>query len=106
MVMPRGVSLSELETSGKGPGFDSASTVFKKKKKASAMYFWIGAAVIVVIIAVLLVLAFFTKPGRSNKVGRVTPCAPLFFPFHLPLSPEIQEGKLLDPGQNLLASLF
>ncbi|HEY1663981.1 MAG TPA: FHA domain-containing protein [Verrucomicrobiae bacterium] len=65
MVMPRGVSLSELETSGKGPGFDSASTVFKKKKKASAMYFWIGAAVIVVIIAVLLVLAF-SKAGPQQ----------------------------------------
>ncbi len=59
MVMPRGVSPSELETSGRGPGFDSTSTVFKKKKKQSAMYFWIGALVVVVIIAVLIVMAIF-----------------------------------------------
>ncbi len=59
MIMPRGVSLSELESSGRTPGFDSTSTVFKKKKKKSALYFWIGAAVVVVVIAVLLVLALF-----------------------------------------------
>ena len=58
MVMPRGVSLSELETSGRSPGFDNSSTGFKKKKKKSAMYFWIGAALIVVLIGVLLYMAF------------------------------------------------
>jgi pSer/pThr/pTyr-binding forkhead associated (FHA) protein len=57
MIMPRGVSLSELEGSGRSPGFDSASTIFKKKKKKSALYFWIGAAVVVVVIAVLLFMA-------------------------------------------------
>lgn len=58
MIMPRGVSLSELETSGKGPGFEGTSTVFRKKKKKNAMYFWIGAGVIVIIIVVLLMMAF------------------------------------------------
>jgi pSer/pThr/pTyr-binding forkhead associated (FHA) protein len=58
MVMPRGVSLSELETSGRSPAFDNSTTGFKKKKKTSAMYFWIGAAVVVVVIAVLLYMAF------------------------------------------------
>lgn len=57
MVMPRGVSLSELETSGSGRGFDTASA-FKKKKNKSSLYFWIGAAVVVILIVVLLVMAF------------------------------------------------
>jgi pSer/pThr/pTyr-binding forkhead associated (FHA) protein len=56
MVMPRGVSLSELETSGRGPGFEGTSTVFKKKKRKSALYFWIGAAIVVVVIVVLLAI--------------------------------------------------
>lgn len=67
MVMPRGVSLSELETSGRGgtAAFESTG-VFKKKKKKSAMYFWIGAAVVVVVIAALLAVAFFkTKSGSQ-----------------------------------------
>jgi pSer/pThr/pTyr-binding forkhead associated (FHA) protein len=66
MVMPRGVSLSELETSGKGGVFEGTSTIFKKKKAKSAMYFWIGAAVIVVVIAVLLILAFSKASTQSQ----------------------------------------
>jgi len=57
MVIPRGVSLSELETGGRGPGFDTTSSVFSKKKNKGGFYFWIVAAVGVLIIIVLIIVA-------------------------------------------------
>ncbi|HEY3762217.1 MAG TPA: FHA domain-containing protein [Verrucomicrobiae bacterium] len=66
MVMPRGVSLSELETSGKGgTGTFESTGAFKKKKKQSAMYFWIGAAVIVLIILGFLVKALSSVGSKQ-----------------------------------------
>lgn len=56
MVMPRGVSMSELESGGRGPGFDSTSTVFKKKKNKTGRYFWIGFGIAVGIIIVLILV--------------------------------------------------
>jgi len=58
MVMPRGVSLDQLEQGGKKAGFDTNSTVFKKKKNNGGKLFWIlggvGVLIIVVLIFVLL----------------------------------------------------
>jgi len=56
MVMPRGVSLDQLEQGGRKPGFDTASTVFKKKKNKAAQYFWIAAGIFIFIIVVLIIV--------------------------------------------------
>ena len=56
MVIPRGVSLSELEGGGRPPGFDT-SKEFSKKRNRGGLYFWIGVVIVVIIIAVLLYMA-------------------------------------------------
>ena len=53
MVIPRGVSLSELEGGGRPPGFDT-SKEFSKKRNRGGVYFWIGVGIVGVIIVVLL----------------------------------------------------
>jgi pSer/pThr/pTyr-binding forkhead associated (FHA) protein len=57
MVMPRGVSLSELEGGGRKPGLDTTSSVFSKKRNKSGMYFWIGAGIGIIIIIALIFFA-------------------------------------------------
>jgi pSer/pThr/pTyr-binding forkhead associated (FHA) protein len=57
MIIPRGVSLGDLEKSGRPPGFDN-STVFSKKKNRANTYFLIGVVLIAVIIIVLLISVF------------------------------------------------
>jgi len=59
MVMPRGVSLDQLEQGGKKAGFDTSSTVFKKKKNNSGKLFWIiaGAGMLVILILIIVVVA-------------------------------------------------
>jgi pSer/pThr/pTyr-binding forkhead associated (FHA) protein len=57
MVMPRGVSLSDLETGGRRTGLDTTSNAFSKKRNKSGMYFWIGAGIGIVIIIVLIFFA-------------------------------------------------
>ena len=54
MVMSRGVSMSELESGGRGPGFDTTSTVFSKKRNKGGQFFWIVAGIGVVVIIVLI----------------------------------------------------
>lgn len=48
-----GVSLSDLESGGRVPGFDS-STIFTKKKKGKAMFFWIGVGAVLFIILIII----------------------------------------------------
>jgi pSer/pThr/pTyr-binding forkhead associated (FHA) protein len=64
MVIPRGVSLSELEGGGRPPGFDT-SKEFSKKRNRSGIYFWIGVAIVGVIIVVLLLMAL-----QAVKTGK------------------------------------
>jgi pSer/pThr/pTyr-binding forkhead associated (FHA) protein len=59
MVIPRGVSLSELEGGGRPPGFDT-SKEFSKKRNRGGIYFWIGVGIVGVIIVVLLLMALIT----------------------------------------------
>ena len=54
MVIPRGVSLSDLESGGRPPGFDTKNTAFTKKRNKSGIYFWIGALIVILIILGLL----------------------------------------------------
>jgi len=56
MVIPRGVSLDQLEQGGRRPGFDTSSTVFKKKKNKTGQYFWIAAGIGIFIIVVLIIV--------------------------------------------------
>jgi len=59
MVIPRGVSLSELEGGGRPPGFDTSKD-FSKKRNRGGIYFWIGVAIVGVVIVVLLLMALVT----------------------------------------------
>jgi pSer/pThr/pTyr-binding forkhead associated (FHA) protein len=56
MVMPRGVSLGDLEKGGRPPGFDS-TTVFTKKSNKVNKFFLIGGIVVFILIVVLLIYA-------------------------------------------------
>jgi pSer/pThr/pTyr-binding forkhead associated (FHA) protein len=64
MVVPRGVSMSELEGGGRPPGFDT-SKEFSKKRNRSGLIFWVGVVIVVVIIVVLLLMALSAvKAGK------------------------------------------
>jgi pSer/pThr/pTyr-binding forkhead associated (FHA) protein len=53
---PGGVSLSELESGGRPPGFDSKE--FSKKRNKAGIYFWLGFGVVILLIAGLLYIAY------------------------------------------------
>ncbi len=57
MVMPRGVSLSDLESGGRKPGLDTTSRAFSKKRNKSGLYFWIGTGIGIVVIIALIIFA-------------------------------------------------
>lgn len=61
----RGVSLSELESGGRAPGFDTAST-FTKKRNQVGTYFWIGAVVVGIVIIVLLMYALSLANSHNH----------------------------------------
>lgn len=64
MVMPRGVSLTDLEQAARG-GFDTAGAGFAKKDdKASKIFLYVAIGVAVVIVG-LLVYAFFIAKSKS-----------------------------------------
>jgi len=64
MVIPRGVSLSDLEGGGRPPGFDT-SKEFSKKRNRSGIYFWIGVGIVGIIIVVLVLTALsMLKTGK------------------------------------------
>jgi pSer/pThr/pTyr-binding forkhead associated (FHA) protein len=58
MVMQRGVSLTELETGARGPGFDTKSTGFSKKENKANKVVIIACAVLGVVIIGLLLYVF------------------------------------------------
>ena len=63
LVIPRGVSLTDLESGGRPPAFDT--TAFSKKRNRAGIYFWIAAGVVVVVIAILLLVALRQiNPGK------------------------------------------
>jgi pSer/pThr/pTyr-binding forkhead associated (FHA) protein len=63
MVVPRGVSLTDLESGGRPPAFDT--TAFSKKRNRAGIYFWVAAGVVVVVIVVLLLVALHQiNPGK------------------------------------------
>jgi pSer/pThr/pTyr-binding forkhead associated (FHA) protein len=58
MVIPRGVSLSELESGGRPLGFDT-SKEFSKKRNKAGIYFWLGVAIMGLVIVVLLWIVYW-----------------------------------------------
>jgi predicted component of type VI protein secretion system len=64
MLIPRGVSLDQLEKGGRPPGFDT-NTAFSKKKNKVNTYFIIGGIVAALIIGGLLFYAL-TKVNAHN----------------------------------------
>ncbi len=64
MLMPRGVSLDELEKGGRPPGFDK-NTSFSKKTNKGNKYFIIIGLVVAVVIAGLLLMVY--KQVSSGK---------------------------------------
>jgi FHA domain len=60
MVVPRGVSLSDLEQGGTRPTGFSTNTAFSKKKSKVNIYFIVGGIVVALVIIVLLIILFNT----------------------------------------------
>jgi pSer/pThr/pTyr-binding forkhead associated (FHA) protein len=56
-VIQRGVSLSDLESGGRPPGFDT-SKEFSKKRNKGSIYFWLGVGIVILLIGGLLLYVF------------------------------------------------
>lgn len=63
MIMPRGVSMDQLEKGGRPPGFDT-NTAFTKKSNKTNKIFIIGGIVVAVIIGGLLYLSLRKVNGH------------------------------------------
>jgi len=64
MVIPRGVSLGELEKGGRPPSFDS-TTAFSKKKNRVNTYFIIGGIIVFLLIVGLIIYSLML--ANSHK---------------------------------------
>jgi len=65
MIIPRGVSLAQLEQGGtRAPGFDTKGTGFSKKSNKINTYFIIGSIIIGVIIVGLIIFALKQANGK------------------------------------------
>jgi predicted component of type VI protein secretion system len=63
MIIPRGVSLTDLEQGGSRPtGFDT-NTVFSKKKNKVNIYFVVGGIVVALVIIVLIIVLINKASG-------------------------------------------
>jgi pSer/pThr/pTyr-binding forkhead associated (FHA) protein len=66
MVIPRGISLDQLEQGGRKPGFETTSTVFSKKKNRVNFYFIIIGIVVGMLIIGLIVYSLMqVKSGHQ-----------------------------------------
>ena len=63
MIIPRGVSLGDLEKVGRPPGFDT-NTSFSKKSNKTNKYFLIGGIVVGLLIVVLLIIGYKSATGK------------------------------------------
>ena len=66
MVIPRGVSLSELESGGRPPGFDT-SKEFSKKRNKAGFIFWLAAGGVSLLIVGLLIYAFWVINNSPHR---------------------------------------
>ena len=65
MVIPRGVSMDQLEQGGTGKGLASATAFSKKKNKTNLIF--IGVGVVVAIIIIVLLVIVFNQVPASGK---------------------------------------
>ena len=65
MVIPRGVSLSELESGGRPLGFDTSKEFSKKRNKAS-IYFWLAVGIVILLIGGLLFYAWIVLNANNS----------------------------------------
>src|ERR1039457_5139454 len=67
MIIPRGVSLEQLEQGGtRAPGFDTKGTGFSKKSNKANTYFIIGGIIVTIIIVALILLALHQAGGSHQ----------------------------------------
>ena len=64
MVIPRGVSMDQLEQGGQAKGLGSATAFSKKKDKTNLIFIVIGVVVLVVIAALLIMV--FSQVNSTN----------------------------------------
>jgi hypothetical protein len=64
MIIPRGVSLEQLEQGGRPPGFDTKNTGFSKKTNKVNTYFIIGGIIVGLIIMGLILFALSQAKGK------------------------------------------
>jgi pSer/pThr/pTyr-binding forkhead associated (FHA) protein len=64
MLMPRGVSLGDLEKGGTPPGFDKNTSFSKKSNKVNKYFIIIGIVVAVVIIGLLVYALLQVNPAK------------------------------------------
>ncbi|HTY87336.1 MAG TPA: FHA domain-containing protein [Candidatus Acidoferrum sp.] len=66
MVIPRGVSLSDLESgTGRAPSLDT-SKEFSKKRNKAGLYFWLAFGIVILLIVGLLIYAILLVNGASS----------------------------------------
>jgi len=58
MVVPRGVSLTDLEQGPRTSGFDTTSKAFSKKTNKANRMFWIVGAIVLAVVVVVLFFLF------------------------------------------------
>ena len=68
MVMPRGVSLGELERVADAPGFDTNKEFSKKTDKVSHIFLIIGIVAGLLIIGLILLRALACRRPQIKKV--------------------------------------
>ena len=66
MVIPRGVSLTDLEQGGARQTSFSTSTAFSKKKNKVNLWFIVGGIVVALVIVVLIIMLLGKVHGGSN----------------------------------------
>jgi len=66
MVIPRGVSMSELESGGRAPSLD-ISKEFSKKRNKAGIYFWIVVGIVILLIVGLLIYALIIVNNAPHK---------------------------------------
>jgi predicted component of type VI protein secretion system len=73
LVIPKGVSLEQLEQ-GPQSGFDTSKGGFSKKKNSTKLYFIIGITLLAVVLGVLFIIALNqANQGGAGGAGHMVP---------------------------------
>jgi len=66
LVIPRGVSLDQLEQGGQNKGLASATAFSKKKDKANKIFIIIGIVVAVIVVGLLIMVFNLASEGTHH----------------------------------------